>query len=159
MGLLSWGFKKKNNNERQSRHFPGKWSEVQTNPKRPSLLAWVYDLVGMVDFTAWPEQKLVGGFNPIPLKTMLVKMGISFPKFSGWKIQKIFELPPPRKPVTSNQGFDHVGSRFRRFFSEGFITLPGTRMKTWNQRCVVAFVPRVEFSAHLALMAQEFLAC
>ena len=103
MGLLSWGFKKKNNNERQSRHFPGKWSEVQTNPKRPSLLAWVYDLVGMVDFTAWPEQKLVGGFNPIPLKTMLVKMGISFPKFSGWKIQKIFELPPPRKCLERNR--------------------------------------------------------
>ena len=31
-----------------------------------------------------------------PLRKIWVKMGI-FPQFSGWKFQKIFELPPPRR--------------------------------------------------------------
>ena len=40
------------------------------------------------------EMVLVGGFNPIPLKHMIVKMGSSSPNRAEHK--KIFELPPPR---------------------------------------------------------------
>ena len=71
---------------RQSSYFPsvisGQRYIINQPPKGWTNFMWVNH-----------QQNLVGGFNPYEKYSSKWK---KIPQFSGWKIKKIFELPPPR---------------------------------------------------------------
>ena len=53
---------------------------------------WGYNLLTNHLLSSWDIQ-VVGGFSPTPLKDMLVKMGLSCPRF-GVKIERYLKPPP-----------------------------------------------------------------
>ena len=81
MGLLRWGLKKKQQRTTVSA-FPREMVGGPNKPEtRPSGVGFM-TLLGWWTFTADPNENWLV-VEPTPLKTMLVKMGISLPNFRG----------------------------------------------------------------------------
>ena len=148
MGLLRWGFKKKKSQQRQSsRHFIRKLSEVQTNPKRPSLLAlglwpcWDGGLYGMTRTkTGW-------WFQPHPFENYARQNGNLLPQIFGVKNPKNIWVATTQKMLGKVRWLlqgSFVGVTVPGRF---FFVLSPFRELAWKPeiRDVVAFVPRVEF--------------